>query len=152
MRTSALKVVPIISAALLLSVTVCTAEDVKANANPHSETGDCSICHVAPANKLRGWFTSGSTKRELKRDLNQICLDCHTIEPAHAGGFMGVGKGHATGLKTALNHQNLPLAKDGTITCATTCHDMHVAPDDRQLHVKHLRLPVNSLCVSCHDR
>ena len=152
MRTNVLKVVPIILAALLLSVTVCTAEDVKANANPHSETGDCSICHVAPADKLRGWFTFGSTKRELKYDLNQICLNCHTIEPAHAGGgVLGVGKGHATGSKPAINRQNLPLASDGTVTCAITCHNMHVTSDDRQMQLKHLRVTANSMCLSCHN-
>lgn len=126
----------------------CASEGVKTS--PHSETGDCAICHVAPVNKLRGWFVFGSTKREMKEDLNQLCLKCHAIEPLPEGS-LGVGTGHAAGKKPAVNHQNLPLASDGTITCATTCHNMHITSDERQLQLKHLRLPVNSMCNSCHD-
>lgn len=150
MRIIVLNAVSISTLVLFLSVTVCVAEDVRAS--PHSDAGDCTICHVAPVNKLRGWFVSGSTKRELKENPNQLCQQCHTIEPTHEGGTLGVGFGHATGKKSAINRDNLPLASDGTITCATTCHNMHVTSDDRQQQLKHLRLPVNSLCVSCHDR
>lgn len=150
MRIIALNAVSMTMAALLSYGTVCAAEDIKAS--PHSVTGDCAICHVAPVSKLRGWFVSGSTKRELKENLNQLCQQCHTIEPTHDVGSLEVGFGHATGKKTAINHDNLPLASDGTITCATTCHNMHVTSDDRQQQLKHLRLPVNSLCVSCHER
>ena len=138
------------SMVMLLNYSVCTAQDVKAGI--HSDTGDCSICHVAPADKLRSWFTFGSTKKELKSDLNQICLGCHTVKPTHAGGFIGTGLGHATGKKPEINHENLPLASDGTITCATTCHDIHTTSDDRRLQRKRLRLPVNSMCISCHDK
>ena len=133
---------------LLLSAAVCSAEDV--TTSPHSDAGDCAVCHVAPADKLRGWFVFGSTKRKLKADLNQLCLKCHTVEPV-AVDSLGVGIGHATGKKPAVNHQNLPLASDGTITCAITCHNMHVKSDDRHQQLKHLRSPANSLCVSCHD-
>lgn len=133
---------------LLLSISVCIAGVEKVS--PHSDAGDCEICHVASADKLRSWFVVGSTKRKLKYDLNQVCLNCHTVDPSHGGGFLGVGKGHATGKTTAINIHNLPLANDGTITCATTCHNVHVASDDRQLQLKRLRLPVNSLCMSCH--
>ncbi len=135
---------------LLFSSGVYAAENV--TVSPHSDEGDCGICHVAPAAKLRSWFTFGSTKRELKYDLNQVCLTCHTVEPTHAGGFFGVGIGHGTGKKPAVNRQELPLAGDGTITCATTCHNIHVASDDRQLQRKRLRAPVNTLCLSCHDK
>jgi hypothetical protein len=149
MRTFALDAILMTMTLLLLSAPVSAAEDVRAY--PHSDSGDCAICHVAPENKLRGWFVFGSTKRELKADLNQLCLKCHTVEPIPAGGSLDVGIGHATGKKTAVNHQNLPLASDGTITCATTCHNMHVISDDRQQQIKHLRLPSTLLCVSCHD-
>lgn len=134
---------------LLLQSSLCAAEGVKAN--PHSDKGDCSLCHVASADKLRGWFVLGSTKRELNDDLNKVCQKCHTVEPSHGGGFMGVDKGHAIGKRLTYNKGNLPLAGDGTITCATTCHNMHVSQDERQLHIKHLRLPVNDLCMSCHN-
>ena len=136
-------------AALLLSAAVCVAEDEKSN--PHSEAGDCGICHVASAGKLRGWFAFASTKREMKMDPDQLCLRCHPVEPTHAGGFIGVGKGHATGKKTPVNHENLPLSSDGTITCAITCHNMHVTSEDRHQQRKHLRLPINKLCLSCHN-
>lgn len=150
MRISKSDVVLPVLMLLLLSGAVCTAEDLKIS--PHSDTGDCSVCHVAPVDKLRGWFVFDSTKREMKPDLDQICLKCHTIGPNHAGGFSGVGLGHATGKKTAINRANLPLSNTGKITCATTCHNIHVSADDKQLYSKRLRLPVNSLCVSCHNK
>jgi predicted CXXCH cytochrome family protein len=131
----------------------CTAAfSAEANrVSPHSETGDCAVCHVAPAEKLHSWFAFGSTKKELKADPAQLCLNCHTVEPTHAGGFLGVGIGHAVGKKTRLNRRELPLAVDGTITCATTCHNVHASPDNLQLRPKLLRLPVNDLCLSCHN-
>lgn len=147
MRISGLYTVLMTLVVLFSCSAACAAEGV--NISPHSDAGDCAICHVAPEGKLRGWFVFGSTKREMKADLNQLCLRCHTVEPTHAGGFFGVGIGHATGKKPAVNHENLPLASDGTITCAITCHNVHVTSDDRQL--KRLRLPVNSLCMSCHN-
>ncbi len=138
---------------LLVFLSICTGYAAeRSEINPHSDAGDCAICHVASADKLRGWFVFGSTKREMKTDMNQLCLKCHTVEPTHAGGFFGVGIGHATGKKPAVNHQDLPLANDGTITCATTCHNVHAIANDRQLQLKHLRLPVNALCVSCHNK
>ena len=149
MQTIFLKAVFMSLLVLSFNCTECIAENMKIN--PHSDEGDCAVCHVAPASKLRSWFAFASTKRELKYGLNQICQQCHTIEPTPAGS-LGIGIGHATGKKTAVNNQNLPLAGDGTITCATTCHDMHITSDDKQQQLKHLRLPVNSLCVSCHDK
>lgn len=123
----------------------------KNRVNPHAESGDCGICHIAAADKLGSWFTFASVKKEMKTNLNQLCLDCHSVDPLHAGGFFGVGVGHATGKQTKLNSKKLPLAADGTITCAITCHNMHVSPGDRLLKRGLLRLPVNELCVSCHN-
>lgn len=148
MRIGALDGLLTALALLSFSAAVSAAEGVKAN--PHSADGDCAVCHVAPPDKLRGWFVFGSTKREMKADLNRLCLQCHTIEPLPEDS-VAVGIGHATGKKPAVNRANLPLASDGTITCATTCHNMHVTPDERQLQLKHLRLPAGSLCLSCHD-
>lgn len=118
--------------------------------SPHGENGDCAICHVAPVSKLRGWFVFDSTKREMKADLDQVCLKCHTIEP-ESEDSAGIGIGHATGKKLKINRQNLPLASDGTITCATTCHNMHPGSDNPNLQRKRLRLSVNELCMSCHN-
>lgn len=133
---------------LALCKTVCFAEDKKIS--PHSDEGDCAICHVAPANKLRSWFVFSSTKREMKADLNQLCLNCHTVGPTPEGS-LDIGIGHATGKKLTINRKNLPLASDGTITCATTCHKMHPDSDNSQLPRKRLRFSISELCMSCHN-
>lgn len=135
---------------LIMTTSLCRAEEVKKN--PHSDSGDCGICHVASADKLRSWFAFGSTKRELKDDLNRTCQKCHTVQIDTPAGELGVGVGHATGKKPSVNHQNFPLAPDGTITCATTCHDMHVQSKDGHQQRKHLRVPANSLCIACHEK
>jgi len=110
--------------------------------NPHNDDGDCSICHVAPVEKLKGWFVFPSTKRQLKEDPNTLCRKCH-----------GLSFGHGVGKKPALNLAGLPLSEDGTINCALTCHDMHISGvEDLSQQRLHLRLPNTKLCVSCHDK
>lgn len=110
--------------------------------NPHGDNGDCSICHVAPVEKLRGWFVFPATKRQLVADPTTLCQKCH-----------GVSFGHGVGKKPHINRSGLPLSADGTINCALTCHDMHISgvDDDTQQRF-HLRLPQSVLCVSCHDK
>lgn len=129
---------------VVISGELCASGDQKARAkygaSPHSDAGDCTLCHVAPLKTLRGWFVFGSTKRQLKDDLVEVCKKCH-----------GSGFGHAVGKKTPLNHEGLPLAGDGTVTCATTCHNMHIRTEDQKQQFYHLRLPFDSLCISCHD-
>ncbi|MFA7403046.1 MAG: hypothetical protein WC007_03565 [Pelobacteraceae bacterium] len=130
---------------IVFSATVTVAGDPKARAtyglSPHTETADCSVCHVASSETLRSWFAFGSTKKQLKGDLNDICQRCH-----------GSNFGHATGKRTTVNHAGLPLASDDTVTCATTCHDMHIRSKDQKQQFYHLRLPFDSLCISCHDK
>lgn len=133
----------------LFTASFAIAEGSKTS--PHSDTGNCSICHVASTDKLRSWFAFGSTKREMNDDLNHLCQKCHTVQINTAEGALGVGVGHATGKKTLINHRNFPLAPDGTITCATTCHDMHVESKDMHQQRKHLRVPAKELCIACHD-
>jgi hypothetical protein len=134
----------ILGSTLLFSNECCVAADkdasVKFGASPHNDNGDCTICHVYPAETLRSWFVFGSTKRQLKDDLVEVCRKCH-----------GSGFGHAIGKKTAVNHSRLPLDGKGEITCAITCHDMHVQTEDQKQKFYHLRLPFDALCVSCHD-
>ncbi|MSN26265.1 MAG: cytochrome C [Geobacter sp.] len=129
---------------LLVSVGYCSAGDKTASekfgASPHTETGDCTICHLYSAETLRSWFVFGSTKKLLNGNLNEVCRNCH-----------GSGFGHGVGKKTKVNHANLPLNHDGEITCATTCHDMHVRTEDQKQKYFHLRRPFDSLCISCHD-
>lgn len=139
------------SAFLVLLMTTSSVCAEEAKISPHSDSGDCSICHVALADKLRSWFAFGSTKREMKDDLNRTCKKCHNVQIDTPAGDLGVGVGHATGKKPAVNHQNFPLAPDGTITCATTCHDMHVQSKDIHQQRKHLRVPAKDLCIACHD-
>lgn len=117
----------------------------------HSEKGDCSVCHVASVEKLNGWFVSKSTKQTMKHDYNKTCQQCHTVNPTHAGGFFGTGNGHAVGKIPSINRAKLPLAADGTITCAVTCHTMHGSTDSSVPLHKHLRLSPEALCKSCHD-
>lgn len=129
-------------------VFLLTAQDLKVS--PHSDNADCSLCHVASTEKLHSWFAFNSTKREMKPELDKICIGCHILEPEQAGN-LGVGKGHATGKKPAQNIKNLPLAEDGTINCATTCHNLHVSSDENpQLVNNFMRAPLNDLCISCH--
>lgn len=129
---------------LFLSGNSSFAADLNARAkfgsSPHNDSGECTICHVYPAETLRGWFVLGSTRKKLKNDLVEVCRKCH-----------GSGFGHGTGKKTAVNHGGLPLDDRGEITCATTCHDMHVKSEDPKQTFYHLRLPFDALCVSCHD-
>jgi hypothetical protein len=140
----------IIFATLFVMTSLAGADEVKFN--PHSDSGDCTICHVVSADKLKSWFAFGSTKREMKDDLNRLCQKCHTVQINTPLGGLGVGAGHATGKKPAINHQNFPLAPDGTITCATTCHDMHVQTKDQHQQRKHLRVSAKSLCIECHEK
>jgi hypothetical protein len=41
---------------------------------------------------------------------------------------------------------------EGKITCAITCHDMHIKSDDRTQSRYHLRYEKNRLCLSCHNK
>lgn len=133
---------------MLLSLALCAAAAetpvpaASKGVNPHGATGNCEVCHVLPEKKLKGFFTWESEKRKLRADLVALCTECH-----------GVGFGHGVGQKPAMNREKLPLDKDGTITCAVTCHNMHQkAPADPHQEHYHLRLPVDRLCSSCHDK
>lgn len=145
MKSSVQAVVVSLVLAVLPFAAVCDAADLAARAkygaSPHSDSGDCSLCHVAAPEKLRSWFAFTSTKREMKDGPVEVCQKCH-----------GPGFGHATGQTTSLNRAKLPLAADGTITCATTCHQMHIHTDDPQQTFYQLRLPADALCLSCHDK
>lgn len=107
---------------------------------PHGEKGNCDICHVAPESDLNSWFTFGSTKKRLRSDFNGLCLQCHTVDMGH-----GVGK------RPQMNRERLPLDSDGKITCAITCHDMHIKSEDQKQNHYHLRTTPDRLCHSCHD-
>lgn len=107
--------------------------------NPHGGES-CSSCHVAAESVLRKSSTSSSAKKRMKRGLDGVCTHCHAVD-----------RGHGVGKKPELNREKLPLHK-GRITCATTCHNMHGNSDDPQQSRFYLRLPMDRLCSSCHDK
>lgn len=118
------------------------AEGVNTAVNPHLAPESCGVCHVQPKEKLESFFTSSVSKRQLRSDHVALCKQCH-----------GMGFGHGVGMKPVMNREGFPLAADGTITCATTCHAMHVKnPADQEQEHYHLRLPLAKICFSCHDK
>ncbi len=110
--------------------------------NPHTESANCEVCHMVPEAELKSLSVPGSKMRSLRADLVTVCRQCH-----------GVGFGHGVGKKPEMNRESLPLDTDGTITCAITCHSMHLK-DATDWHQKryHLRLPIEKLCISCHNK
>lgn len=133
----------VLVAGLVFSGTGSAApETVNTEVNPHENQESCEVCHLLPTEKLGGFFTSKTSKRQLSADHVNLCRQCH-----------GMGFGHGVGKKPDMNREGLPLADDGTITCATTCHAMHVNnPADHEQGHYHLRLPVLKLCFSCHEK
>jgi len=138
----------IVSIIILLTVfssSLCAAEGTQSDSgtliNPHTEIGNCQVCHVASEEDLKSWFTFTSTKKTMKGDLNSICQQCHGVEFGH-----GIGKW------TKHNKDGLPMDDRGYIACAITCHDMHGKSSDYQQNKFHLRAPSMKLCLSCHDQ
>ncbi|UTG91250.1 cytochrome c3 family protein [Geobacter sulfurreducens] len=124
--------------ATLNAQSVSAAERV----SPHDAQGACLSCHIATERDLRSDRLSGDGKSQLKSDANGVCLQCH-----------GIDFGHGVGKKPEMNRKGLPLDGDGLIACAITCHDMHVvAAENPHQKAYHLRIPVEDLCFSCHDR
>lgn len=58
---------------------------------------------------------------------------------------------HKVGVITRLNRENLPLDEEGRITCAYTCHNVH-PEGNSDFEKKLLRMEVNKICFSCHDK
>lgn len=123
-------------------VGIATAETGDSKGNPHTSRDNCGVCHLLPKNKLESFFTSSAMKRQLRADHVTLCRGCHDVRIDH-----GVGKA------PEMNREGLPVAEDGTITCATTCHSMHVKnPADEKQEYYHLRLPIAKICFSCHEK
>ena len=121
-----------------------SAPKVARPSNPHSDNGDCSVCHVAPVEKLRGfrsWFVSGEIKRELITDHTTLCRKCHP------DGFK-----HGAGKKMKKKPMDIPLSEDGVVNCATSCHNMHITDvEEENQQYYHLRYLGDKLCVKCHE-
>jgi hypothetical protein len=126
----------------VLIATSARSESVAADdqkINPHNGDGHCEVCHALTQDDLQSWFTFTSTKRKLVKDFNEVCRQCH-----------GVKFGHGVGKVPKMNREGLPLDSTGLIACAITCHNMHITSEDSVQNEKHLRLPLEKLCLSCH--
>ena len=125
---------------------VCSAradsDAAGARSNPHTGVEGCFVCHLRSAAELDQSDVPRSEKLLLRTDAVTLCTNCH-----------GTSFGHGVGRRPAVNREKLPLDRSGFITCAMTCHDMHVkrASEPHQQNF-HLRLPVDRLCTSCHDK
>lgn len=139
---------------LLYALLICAAAPVRADesksspaqpaakVSPHDGKAPCAVCHEAPEEDLRSWFTFTSTKRKLKGGADGLCLACHAPEFGH-----GVGK------TPEMNKMGLPLDDAGRISCVRTCHNLHLEdPKDRIQKKYHLRLTQDDLCISCHNK
>lgn len=125
----------------LAVVSYAHAGDTEATSNnPHKSTAMCQSCHVISAHDLASADVAALKKRELRGGINEVCTQCHKVSLGH-----GVGK------KPEMNTQQLPIGPDGAITCAITCHDMHlVKPETAVQRRYYLRVPHKKLCSSCH--
>lgn len=125
----------------LVVVTCAHAGDTGGTSNnPHVSSAMCESCHVITAQDLASADVAAQKKRDLRGGVNGVCTQCHKVSLGH-----GVGK------KPEMNTQQLPVGPDGAITCAITCHDIHlVKPETAVQRRYHLRLPHRKLCSSCH--
>jgi len=93
-------------------------------ANKH----ECSYCHI----------TSDKTAGMLRKaSLSALCAECHPDR-------MGPNE-HRVDIAPSMKVVELPLSKDGKITCAT-CHDPH----EQSGHPLLLRVAPSELCLKCH--
>jgi len=78
------------------------------------DKAECTICHTANSNSMRGETYSGLTLK---------CMTCHTT--LYDKGYM-----HPVDMTPKNVHVPLdfPLSPTGTLTCAT-CHDVHTDPE-----------------------
>jgi hypothetical protein len=123
--------------ALLLASPSGAAEKRKAE-NPHErkDAKACPICHVTPPSEAEA--SRQQFNLRFEGDVVALCGSCH-------GGYT-----HMHPVKIAVapdmkNPEDLPLDKDGKITCAT-CHDVmegHGVSRKR-------RVTGRALCLNCH--
>ena len=84
--------------------------------DPHAfGPGDCRGCHVTNPARLR--FTPGE-KMRMVAPVDQLCARCHGDITENYAHPMDVVPASAT------LPQDMPLARNGHITC-NTCHDIH---------------------------
>ncbi len=98
--------------------------------NFHLSKDNCNNCHLDLNNP-----------KALKDGPNRVCESCHPdVHPSHK-----------VGVKTRLNRENLPLDEEGKITCAYTCHNVH-PKGNKDFEKRLLRMDINKICFSCHNK
>ncbi|MBI5211854.1 MAG: cytochrome c3 family protein [Nitrospirae bacterium] len=90
------------------------------------QTKDCTICHLS--------HNGGS----VKKPLTELCVTCHKERIQEGEHVVDIIPKYQV-------PQNLPLTKDGKLTCIT-CHDQHSKEPVM------LRLEPMTLCNSCHKK
>lgn len=110
-------------AILILIVSIAGA----GNAFP-AEKHECGYCHVA---------FDKTAKASLKSPLAELCVQCHPDRKSP--------NEHKVDIVPSMKVLELPLSKDGKITC-TTCHDPH----EKSGHARLLRVEPSELCFRCH--
>jgi len=105
--------------------------------NAHPFGTPCQSCHTEPKVNL---VAGRPAAKSMTGDINGECLRCHYDGPIT----------HPVGVSNSKKAApDLPLAKDGTITCVT-CHFGH---SSQNVHGRLLRKDNRrgALCLSCHE-
>ncbi|MBI1810768.1 MAG: cytochrome c3 family protein [Nitrospirae bacterium] len=90
------------------------------------QTKECTACHIS------------SNGGPVKKPLTELCVGCHRER-------IETGEHKVDIIPRYQVPQNLPLTKDGKITCIT-CHDQHSA------EYMMLRFETMVLCNKCHKK
>lgn len=105
--------------------------------NAHPFGAPCQSCHTEAKQKLTA---ANPASASMTADINAECMRCHFDGPIT----------HPIGVPNTKNHApDLPLAKDGTITCVT-CHVGH-SQDNRFGQLLRKSNHRGALCLSCHN-
>jgi len=119
MRCGLKRALPVLMTAILGTTNVFSAQK-----------HECSYCHI----------TSDKTvQQQLKAPLSELCAECHPDRRSP--------NEHKVDIVPSMKVVELPLSKEGKITCAT-CHDPH----DRGGYPLLLRTKPAELCLKCHSR
>ena len=98
--------------------------------SPSESRKNCFGCHALTDNGMR---------LRLKMPISELCKDCHKD--------MHTFNDHAVDIKPSMSVQDLPLDRQGHITCIT-CHEPHGLTGN----VKLLRARPSELCGICHRK
>ena len=95
-----------------------------------AEKHECNYCHVT-SDKIAQLL--------LNAPLSELCVGCHPGRRSP--------NEHKVDIVPSMKVVELPLSKDGKVTCAT-CHDPHEKSSNPML----LRTKQSELCYKCHFR